>query len=410
MTLLANLPRARDIMAAENIAGIVAAVPINVYYLSGYWGLLMSAERFDAAFFAVVPADENLPAALVLPSMELRRLVSAGGTWMPETFIYTSPDGEVDQVAVEGLPYGGWPVRTDAELTGLEQEWIDATKAQVGRVSGNATGALARAINAAVPAGGRLVTDDARIGAWLEQAGIDNVQCRADASLFNRIRAVKTPAELDIMRTAAKINEQAMRDAADAFSEGGNWRDIEIAYNTSMAAAGGAGSYIICGAGGPSAGHIRRDEPMFLDALGTYQRYHGDFGRCVVLGEASTLMRQRHQALCAGWEAVRPMLKPGTRYSELAATTVAAIRENGLPEFVYATPHSLGLEHTDDPKPPGSQQGMTADVVLEPGMVLNIDMPFTEIGWGSVHIEDTVHITETGYESFTSSNFDIIEI
>ena len=104
------------------------------------------------------------------------------------------------------------------------------------------------------------------------------------------------------------------------------------------------------------------------------------------------------------------MLKPGTAYSQLADAAVDAIRRSGLPEFVYATPHSLGLEHTDDPKPAGTQQGMTADVVLEPGMVLNIDMPFTEIGWGSVHIEDTVHILEDGYEALTSSDFDIIEI
>ena len=107
---------------------------------------------------------------------------------------------------------------------------------------------------------------------------------------------------------------------------------------------------------------------------------------------------------------MQPLLKPGTRYSELADIAVDTIRRNGLPEFVYATPHSVGLEHTDDPKPAGSQQGMTADVVLEPGMVLNVDMPFTEIGWGSVHIEDTVHITADGYEALTSADFDIIEV
>ncbi len=176
-----------------------------------------------------------------------------------------------------------------------------------------------------------------------------------------------------------------------------------------MAAEGGAGSYVICGAGGPPSGRIRRNEPMFLDALGTYEHYHGDFGRCVVLGEPSELMKRRHRALCAGWDAVQPLLKPGTRYSELADTAVDAIRRNGLPEFVYATPHSLGLEHTDDPKAAGVQQGMAADVALEPGMVLNVDMPFTEIGWGSVHIEDTVHITVDGYEALTSADFDIIE-
>ena len=43
-------------------------------------------------------------------------------------------------------------------------------------------------------------------------------------------------------------------------------------------------------------------------------------------------------------------------------------------------------------------------------MVLNIDMPFTEIGWGSVHIEDTVHITADGYEALTSSDLHIIDV
>ena len=54
---------------------------------------------------------------------------------MPETFVYTSPDGEQDQIAVRGLPYGGWPVRADASLTELEREWIAATEAQVGRIA-----------------------------------------------------------------------------------------------------------------------------------------------------------------------------------------------------------------------------------------------------------------------------------
>ena len=286
MKKLINLPRAREVMAAGSIDGLVAALPINVYYLGGYWGLLMSAERFDAAFFAVLPLREDQPAALVLPSMELRRLVTAGGTWMPEQFIYTSPDGEFDQVAVEGMPYGGWPVKDDAELTGLEQEWINATKAQVGRVSGNAIGALVRAIKAAGLDAGKLIADDPRVGSWLEHAGLDKVDCRTDAGVFNHIRAVKTPQEIELMRTAAAINERALREAADAFHEGAAWNEIETAYMTAMARQGGRGSYVICGAGGPPSGHIRRGEPMFLDALGTYEQYHGDFGRCVVVGES----------------------------------------------------------------------------------------------------------------------------
>jgi len=112
----------------------------------------------------------------------------------------------------------------------------------------------------------------------------------------------------------------------------------------------------------------------------------------------------------AGWQAAAELLRPGVRYGELAAEVIAAIRAAGLPEFVYATPHALGLEHTDDPKTVGGQQGATADTRLEENMVLNIDMPFTEIGWGSVHVEDTVRITRDGFESLTSDDLGIIEV
>ena len=80
----------------------------------------------------------------------------------------------------------------------------------------------------------------------------------------------------------------------------------------------------------------------------------------------------------------------------------AAIRGAGFPEYRGCVVHSLGLEHTDDPKVAGAQPGLKPDAVLEPGMVVNVDMPYTEIGWGSVHIEDTVVITPQGCDPLTS--------
>ena len=69
--------------------------------------------------------------------------------------------------------------------------------------------------------------------------------------------------------------------------------------------------------------------------------------------------------------------------------------------------HSLGLEHTDDPKPFGAQPQTRPDQVLQENMVINIDMPHTEIGWGSVHMEDTVRITATGYERLGNADFSL---
>jgi Xaa-Pro aminopeptidase len=43
-------------------------------------------------------------------------------------------------------------------------------------------------------------------------------------------------------------------------------------------------------------------------------------------------------------------------------------------------------------------------------MVVNVDMPHTEIGWGSVHMEDTVIITDDGYERLTTADFGLLVI
>ena len=405
---LLNLPRARELLRAAGLDGAIATLPHNVYYASGYRGLLMDALHFDAAFIAVIPARDDQPTALVLPSMELRRLVTQGDTWLDETFIYSSPLDDDDESLLDGKPYGGWPVADNAALSSLERRWVAATNDTAGRVAGNARGALVRALDAAGLASGRLVADDARVGGWLDNAGLGaDVACQPD--FWRQVRLIKTEAEIALLRKAATINERAARTAATAFRDGGDWADIEHTFAIALADQRAKPSYIMCGAGGPRHGQIRAGEPMFIDALSTYAGYHGDFGRCVVVGEPSTLMRKRHAALRDGFAAAQPWLKPGTRFDTLADTVIAAVRQAGLPEFVYATPHSVGLEHTDDPRPVGGQQGMTPDTVLAPGMVINIDMPFTELGWGSVHIEDTLLITESGYESLTSHDLDIIQ-
>ena len=79
-------------MDRHGLDALVAQLSINVYYMSNYWGSLNFRGFFDAAYFAVLPGREEAPASLILPSFELRRLVSEGGTWMPNVQSYSAPD------------------------------------------------------------------------------------------------------------------------------------------------------------------------------------------------------------------------------------------------------------------------------------------------------------------------------
>ncbi|MFO1427745.1 MAG: M24 family metallopeptidase [Steroidobacteraceae bacterium] len=401
--MLLNRTRAWEFMDRNGLDALVAQVSINVYYLSDYWGSLNAPGFFEGSYFAVLPRREDAPAALVLPSSELRRLVSAGGTWMPNVFSYSTPapGAQLADGTAAGVPYDGWPARPGAALLPLEQRWVEMVAAHRERMSADGIWALVRALRAAGLESARLGTDDERIGSWLAARGC-KARCEYRRDVFNSIRLVKTPAEIELMRTAAQINERALLAGAAALRVGAEWGEIEDVFMRALAERGGRGVYLLCGLGGLPAGKVRRDEPIMLDGLGRYRQYHADFGRCAVVGTPSAQHRARHHALTRGWERAHELLRPGTRMSELRGQVIAAIRAAGFAEYRGAVVHNLGLEHTDDPKPVGAQPGEKPDQVLEPGMVVNVDMPYTEIGWGSVHIEDTVVITAGGCDPLTS--------
>jgi Xaa-Pro aminopeptidase len=155
---------------------------------------------------------------------------------------------------------------------------------------------------------------------------------------------------------------------------------------------------------------LRIGEPMMFDALSQYRRYHGDYGRTIVVGEPSPLVRSRAGALKAGWDAVLEKMRPGVATQTLRDTLIATIHGSGLPEFAGPSIHNLGLQHTDDPHPIAMPHPFKPSIVLEPGMVLNVDIPYEEEGWGSIHREDTVLITDTGCEALTKVDDTLIVV
>lgn len=406
--MLLNRDRASEIMQRENLDGLVAQLPINVYYLSDYWGLFNTAGGYDAAYFAVLPRDDSEPAGLVVPALELRR-IETKGTWMPNIYGHSAPESDrlLEDGTAGGTNYSGWPAREGATLSNLEQRWLEIVSWLGSDMSANAFWAVTRAIKAAGLASGRIATDEPRLAGWLAECGLNDIAVEYRVELFNEIRLVKTEAELTLLCEAATANEKGLLSAVAAMQEGVIWHQLEDVYMKTMADQGARGVYLNCGIGELPGGKIRKGEPVMFDALGQFEHYHGDFGRCAVLGEPSSEHIRRHAAICMGWDAAQEYLKPGIGYAELAKAVGNVVRGAGFKEFRDPVVHSLGLEHTDDPKSPGVQPQDKPDQVLQEGMVINVDMPHTEIGWGSVHMEDTVVITSDGCERLSTADFSL---
>jgi Xaa-Pro aminopeptidase len=416
--ILYNAARAVEVMERHHLDGLVAAQEMNVYYASGYWGVVMGVGR-SHSYFAVLPRGGREPAGLVMGSFEWRRLVTEGGTWIPNLVGYTAPvdadhaaqGPEGPEIGAPRMPrahsYQGWPVRDGARLTANERAWIDLQDRMRGHEAASAVWALARAVRDAGLEHRVIGVDDPRVATLLASAGVRAKFLPAE-HVFREIRRVKTAAETALLATAARINEEACLEASQLLRDGLPWEELENAYMAAMARRGGRGVYLSGGSGGLPDECVRRGQPVMVDAFGHYRRYHGDFGRSMIVGEPDEELLARNRAMQAGWREVLDSVRPGLRYRELALRTVNAIQRAGFPEFCLAVPHSLGLEHTDDPAVMTRDGLDYGDPALEAGMVINVDLPYIEIGWGSVHLEDTLLVTADGCRPLTSMQMDLL--
>ena len=138
-----------------------------------------------------------------------------------------------------------------------------------------------------------------------------------------------------------------------------------------------------------------------IDAVSHFRQYHGDCGRTIVLGEPSAAVRQRVKAHRAGYDAVYSSVRAGLRFSDLRRIAADAMVNAGMPAAtVIVNPHSVGLEHGDNPARDDLPFDMLEDLTLEEDMVITVDLASLELGWGSLHHEDLIRITKTGFEPF----------
>ncbi len=407
MPQLLNRPRAIEVMRREGLDGLAALMNHNVYYLSGYFGILMRT-NFDQHTAAVLPADEREPRALVTAAFDCRNVINADPP-VENVVIYTdepaSPDRAtpVRATGAGGVTYNGWGTRPDAALSPRQARWVQETSRLTETTAQSCVHGLIKAIKDAGLEKARIGIDDERLMRWLPELGLTQATLVPAEPAFKEIRMVKTAPEIELLRRAAMINEAALLKARDSLRDGATWEELERIYMVEMAANDARGIYLECGNGGLQSGRVIKHEPVMFDALGVYQGYHGDFGRSAVIGAPGRDVESRLKALEAGWRAAYETIRPGARYSTVAAAVVAAVKKSDFAgSFRPPVVHSLGLQHTDDPAGRFDPPGKKPDRIIEADMVLNVDLPHIEIGWGAIHIEDTVRVTKDGCEALTS--------
>ena len=407
--MLLNKPRAYEVMDKHELDGLIAVNQPNIYYLTDYWGPLMRMRR-TFYNYGVFPRKEDAPAALIGSAVELLRLFEdANKTWVPNFCGYThpiysdqrdfDPDVEDPEAVQEGIK---WPVM-EGPLSERDSAYVQFTKKYRGSYSVNALYALKKALKDAGLTRGTIGTDDPRIIGWLHSIGLPDIKGVEATGIFRKIRMVKSDSEIKIMRQAAEINELAINKAIDSLHIDMEQGELETIYNTELAVRGGKGVYLSTGSMGRRDNLVQKNQLITFDGLCEYKHYHGDMGRTAICGTPSDEMLKRNTIMKKGCDIAYSMIRPGVTGRTMTTQVIQEMRAMGFPGFFICTPHSVGLEHTDHPLPIGPNlPGSQGEFIFEENMVFTIDMPYYEVGWGNMHLEDTVRVTATGCEAFTS--------
>lgn len=231
-----------------------------------------------------------------------------------------------------------------------------------------------------------------------------------DASSWARwVRRVKLPVEVDRLRAAAAVTENAIHAAIDAARVGMSERDLQLIVASHLSSGGVTPRFVVATVGLRSAfadtqasadQRLQRGDLVRFDVGGQLDGYWSDLGRTAVVGAPDALQQTRYEAILAGEMVQLDLARPGVRAQEVFRVAVDEVERLGLaPYRRHHCGHGIGLNPYEAPiiNPATDQE-------LEPGMVFCFETPYYEVGWGGMMVEDSLVITENGCELLSVSD------
>jgi ectoine hydrolase len=369
-----RLRRVRERMAADDLECLVVADPANMHYLTGYDGW-----SFYTPQCVVVPMEGDV----LLSTRQMDANGARLTTFLDDEAILGFPDDYVQQRDRHPMDWIAEQLRSRDLLDGRVGVEMDAYF-----FSPRAYESL--------------------------QAGAPGATLVDSHEAVNWVRALKSPAELELMRTAARIVERAMATAYEAIAPGVRQCDaaalIQAAQARGTEDAGGDYPAIVPmlpTGPGTSTPHLtwsdatfRVGEPTILELAGCRARYHCPMSRTMMLGDPPQKLADTAAITVDGLEAALSAVRPGVTCEEVEAAWRAHIARHGL-EKTSRIGYSVGLayppdwgEHTMSLRPGDATP-------LEPNMTFHMIVGMWMDDWG-FEVSETFVVTDGGAECLCS--------
>jgi Xaa-Pro aminopeptidase len=270
-----------------------------------------------------------------------------------------------------------------------------------------------------------------------------------DASpIFRETRKIKSPFEVDLMRVAGKIGEKVYQEARKILKEGmteielgglleafakkhgheGLLRVRSLNYEayTWHVLSGFTGGIVsqsdspMGGLGlspafpvGASLKIMKAHEPILVDFGTCYHGYQADETRMFSIGKLNQKFIDAYKACREIHDVVLEETRPGADCEAIFMKTLPLAEKLGYKDSYLGPPglqtrfvaHGIGLELNEYPFIARGQS-----YPLEKGMTFAVEPKIVFPGEGSVGIENTVVVTENGYEILTPASTNIFHV
>jgi Xaa-Pro aminopeptidase len=236
-------------------------------------------------------------------------------------------------------------------------------------------------------------------------------QCEIVDAVFpmERLRARKSPQEIAYLRQASERVVAAMLATFKQCRPGMSKDEVCETLRREEVNRGLVFDYCLLTAGtslnrAPSEQRLARGDIMSLDSGGNYKGYIGDLCRMAILGatpdaELVDLLGFVEEVQ----QAARKPIKKGARGGDVIDVAERILDASPHRAYTHYMAHGMGLVSHEAPRvmnnPRMSYDGYDANRPLESGMVISIETTMAHPKRGFVKLEDTVLVTDHGYEA-----------
>ena len=227
--------------------------------------------------------------------------------------------------------------------------------------------------------------------------------------VLERLRAIKTPAELEKLRIASDAVIDSMEAVIKTHGAGSTKAELTEALRREETLRGLTFDYCLIAAGSnlnraPSDQRWEKGEVLSLDSGGNYHGYIGDVARMAVVGEPDAELVDLLAEVEAVEQASMKPIRAGALGKDIYAAANVVMQKSKVHNHMEFLAHGMGLVSHEAPRltnsGPVPYDAYDADRPLETGMVISVETTLQHPQRGFIKLEDTIVVTPTGFEIY----------